>query len=222
MRLNINLCYKLIFILSTFFNANPRPDALMKEQLVEMTGLSPRVIRVWFQNKRCKHNKKTNALKIQMEQEKVRKWSIQLILQIFILQLDQEMKQIGYGRMHGVPLVATSPVRNDESPINLHGFEVTSFQPPWKMISDLAMHADSKNNGMHQMHSPAYQDIVNQVRSWLKSCTLSLLTWLIFMTAHNRNLHDCTSFFLLFLVCFWFWFFFSSPSALPTWCFFSW
>jgi hypothetical protein len=40
------------FILpSTFFNANPRPDALMKEQLVEMTGLSPRVIRVWFQNK---------------------------------------------------------------------------------------------------------------------------------------------------------------------------
>lgn len=57
--------------LSTFFNANPRPDALMKEQLVEMTGLSPRVIRVWFQNKRCKHNKKTNALKIQMEQEKV-------------------------------------------------------------------------------------------------------------------------------------------------------
>jgi Homeodomain len=45
----------------------------MKEQLVEMTGLSPRVIRVWFQNKRCKHNKKTNALKMQMEQEKVSK-----------------------------------------------------------------------------------------------------------------------------------------------------
>ncbi|CRL00810.1 CLUMA_CG014062, isoform A [Clunio marinus] len=135
---------KQLHTLSTFFNANPRPDALMKEQLVEMTGLSPRVIRVWFQNKRCKHNKKTNALKIQMEQEK-------------------EMKQIGYGRMHGVPLIATSPVRNDESPINLHGFEVTSFQPPWKMISDLAMHADSKNNQMHQMHSPAYQDIVNQI-----------------------------------------------------------
>lgn len=43
----------------------------MKEQLVEMTGLSPRVIRVWFQNKRCKHNKKTNQMKMQMEQEKV-------------------------------------------------------------------------------------------------------------------------------------------------------
>lgn len=56
---------------STFFNVNPRPDALMKEQLVDMTGLSPRVIRVWFQNKRCKHNKKANAMKLQIEKEKV-------------------------------------------------------------------------------------------------------------------------------------------------------
>lgn len=55
----------------TCYNANPRPDALMKEQLVEMTGLSPRVIRVWFQNKRCKDKKKTIAMKIQMQQEKV-------------------------------------------------------------------------------------------------------------------------------------------------------
>ena len=45
----------------------------MKEQLVEMTGLSPRVIRVWFQNKRCKDKKKTIAMKIQMQQEKVKK-----------------------------------------------------------------------------------------------------------------------------------------------------
>lgn len=34
----------------------------MKEQLVEMTGLSPRVIRVWFQNKRCKDKKKSMML----------------------------------------------------------------------------------------------------------------------------------------------------------------
>jgi len=66
-----NISFFSLSLNSTFFNANPRPDALMKEQLVEMTGLSPRVIRVWFQNKRCKHNKKTNAMKIQMEQEKV-------------------------------------------------------------------------------------------------------------------------------------------------------
>lgn len=45
----------------------------MKEQLVEMTGLSPRVIRVWFQNKRCKDKKKTVEMKLQLEHEKVSK-----------------------------------------------------------------------------------------------------------------------------------------------------
>lgn len=58
-------------VFRTCYAANPRPDALMKEQLVEMTGLSPRVIRVWFQNKRCKDKKKTIQLKMQMQQEKV-------------------------------------------------------------------------------------------------------------------------------------------------------
>lgn len=41
----------------------------MKEQIVEMSGLSPRVIRVWFQNKRCKDKK--NQIKQEMQQEKV-------------------------------------------------------------------------------------------------------------------------------------------------------
>lgn len=73
---DIFLQTKMTFILfelfRTCYNANPRPDALMKEQLVEMTGLSPRVIRVWFQNKRCKDKKKTIQMKLQMQQEKVR------------------------------------------------------------------------------------------------------------------------------------------------------
>ncbi len=44
----------------------------MKEQLVEMTGLSPRVIRVWFQNKRCKDKKVQNKLmEKQMHREAV-------------------------------------------------------------------------------------------------------------------------------------------------------
>ena len=43
-------------------SANPRPDALMKEQLTEMTGLSQRVIRVWFQNKRCKEKKRMHEV----------------------------------------------------------------------------------------------------------------------------------------------------------------
>lgn len=59
---------KQLNTLRTCYNANPRPDALMKEHLVEMTGLSPRVIRVWFQNKRCK-DKKRMILTKQMEQQ---------------------------------------------------------------------------------------------------------------------------------------------------------
>lgn len=63
---------KQLHTLRTCYQANPRPDALMKEQLVEMTGLSPRVIRVWFQNKRCKDKKKHIMMKqAQHAQEKV-------------------------------------------------------------------------------------------------------------------------------------------------------
>ena len=67
------LSEKQLNILKTCYSANPRPDALMKEQLVEMTGLSPRVIRVWFQNKRCKDKKRSILMK-QMQQEKV--WEV--------------------------------------------------------------------------------------------------------------------------------------------------
>ena len=43
--------------LRSVYQTNPRPDALLKEQLCELTGLSARVIRVWFQNRRCKDKK---------------------------------------------------------------------------------------------------------------------------------------------------------------------
>lgn len=68
---------KQLHTLRTCYSANPRPDALMKEQLVEMTGLSPRVIRVWFQNKRCKDKKRAIAMKQQLQQEKVCPTSVQ-------------------------------------------------------------------------------------------------------------------------------------------------
>lgn len=57
-RVRTVLTEKQLSLLKSCYTANPRPDALMKEQLVEMTGLSPRVIRVWFQNKRCKDKKR--------------------------------------------------------------------------------------------------------------------------------------------------------------------
>ena len=50
---------KQLNTLRTCYSVNPRPDTLLKEQLVEMTGLSSRVIRVWFQNKRCKDKKRS-------------------------------------------------------------------------------------------------------------------------------------------------------------------
>ena len=57
--------------LRSVYQTNPRPDALLKEQLCELTGLSPRVIRVWFQNRRCKDKKalqKAEAARLQSVQ----------------------------------------------------------------------------------------------------------------------------------------------------------
>ncbi|ROT82310.1 putative insulin enhancer protein ISL-1-like [Penaeus vannamei] len=70
-RIRTVLTEKQLHTLGTCYAANPRPDALMKEQLVEMTGLSPRVVRVWFQNKRCKDKKRAQFLKqAALQQEK--------------------------------------------------------------------------------------------------------------------------------------------------------
>ena len=66
-RVRTVLTEKQLSLLKNCYMANPRPDALMKEQMVEMSGLSPRVIRVWFQNKRCKDKKRQ-----QLQQSKVR------------------------------------------------------------------------------------------------------------------------------------------------------
>lgn len=65
-RVRTVLTEKQLNMLKSCYQVNKRPDALVKEQLVELTGLSPRVVRVWFQNKRCKDKKKLALL-----QEKV-------------------------------------------------------------------------------------------------------------------------------------------------------
>ncbi|OAF69201.1 hypothetical protein A3Q56_03067 [Intoshia linei] len=59
---------KQLQMLRSCYITNPRPDALVKEQLVEMTGLTSRVIRVWFQNKRCKDKKQCIIMKQIQEQ----------------------------------------------------------------------------------------------------------------------------------------------------------
>jgi len=77
-RIRTVLNEKQLHTLRTCYAANPRPDALMKDQLVEMTGLSSRVIRVWFQNKRCKDKKRTILIKQlqQQHQDKVTSWHL--------------------------------------------------------------------------------------------------------------------------------------------------
>ncbi|CAF0813373.1 unnamed protein product [Adineta steineri] len=62
---------KQLLTLRTCYDVNPRPDAIMKEQLAEMTRLSSRVIHTWFQNKQCKDEKKSALAKQIQEQEKV-------------------------------------------------------------------------------------------------------------------------------------------------------
>ncbi|KAJ8667451.1 hypothetical protein QAD02_009114 [Eretmocerus hayati] len=134
---------KQLHTLRTCYAANPRPDALMKEQLVEMTGLSPRVIRVWFQNKRCKDKKKTIAMKQQMQQEK-------------------DGRKMGFGGMHAIPMVASSPVRH-ESPIGMTPFEVQAYQPPWKALSDFALHTDLDRL---DPNAPSFHHLVSQMHGY--------------------------------------------------------
>ncbi|XP_014215017.1 insulin gene enhancer protein ISL-1 [Copidosoma floridanum] len=134
---------KQLHTLRTCYAANPRPDALMKEQLVEMTGLSPRVIRVWFQNKRCKDKKRTIAMKQQLQQEK-------------------DGRKLGFPGMHGIPMVASSPVRH-ESPIGMTPLEVQAYQPPWKALSDFALHTDLERL---DPNTPTFHHLVSQMHGY--------------------------------------------------------
>uniref|UniRef100_UPI00358F6571 insulin gene enhancer protein ISL-1-like n=1 Tax=Myxine glutinosa TaxID=7769 RepID=UPI00358F6571 len=121
---------KQLHTLRTCYAANPRPDALMKEQLVEMTSLSPRVIRVWFQNKRCKDKKRSILIK-QMQQQGGDKTNLQ--------------------GMTGTPLVAGSPVRQDGG-LQVSTVEVQSYhQPPWKALTDFALQSELEQGPFQQL-----------------------------------------------------------------------
>ncbi|GAA6079716.1 insulin gene enhancer protein isl-2a [Tachysurus ichikawai] len=123
---------KQLHTLRTCYNANPRPDALMKEQLVEMTGLSPRVIRVWFQNKRCKDKKRSMLMKQLQQQQHSDKTNLQ--------------------GLTGTPLVAGSPIRHDNT-VQGNPVEVQTYQPPWKALSEFALQSD--------LEQPAFQQLVS-------------------------------------------------------------
>jgi len=66
---------------------------------------------------------------------------------------------LGYGGMQGIPMVASSPVRH-ESPLGMNPIEVQSYQPPWKALSDFALHTDLDRL---DPTAPPFQQLVNQV-----------------------------------------------------------
>uniref|UniRef100_UPI00358E3DBC insulin gene enhancer protein ISL-1-like n=1 Tax=Myxine glutinosa TaxID=7769 RepID=UPI00358E3DBC len=110
---------KQLQTLRTCYAANPRPDALMKEQLVEMTALSPRVIRVWFQNKRCKDKKRTLFMK-QMQNQAV-------------------SDKANLAGLTGTPLVARSPIPH-EAAMPANPVEVRAFQAAqWKALGEFTL-----------------------------------------------------------------------------------
>lgn len=71
----------------------------------------------------------------------------------------QDGRKMGYGAMHGIPMVATSPVRHD-SPVGMNPIEIQSYEPPWKALTDFALHTDLDRLNPN---APHFQHLVNQV-----------------------------------------------------------
>lgn len=78
---------------------------------------------------------------------------------VFVFWKTQEGKRLGYGSMQGIPMIASSPVRH-ESPLGMNPVEVQSYQPPWKALSDFALHTDLDRI---DTGAPPFQQLVNQV-----------------------------------------------------------
>ena len=151
-RMRTVLNEKQLLTLRTCYSANPRPDALMKEQLVDMTQLSPRVIRVWFQNKRTK-NKKRLFLKLTFRLLffsigcKDKKKSI-------LAKQTQEQQKVLSSLNHGIPLVASSPVSNDMNIGLVPPSRVeVQYHPggPWKVFNE-TYPSFSNDYHSHQHH----------------------------------------------------------------------
>lgn len=71
----------------------------------------------------------------------------------------QDGRKLGFGGMHGIPMVASSPVRH-ESPIGMTPLEVQAYQPPWKALSDFALHTDLERL---DPNTPSFHHLVSQV-----------------------------------------------------------
>ena len=75
----------------------------------------------------------------------------------------QDGRKLGYSAMHGIPMVATSPVRH-ESPVGMNPVEIQSYEPPWKALTDFALHTDLDRLNGPPPHPPQFQHLIGQVR----------------------------------------------------------
>ena len=78
--------------------------------------------------------------------------------------------------MHGIPMVATSPVRHD-SPVGpgmIGSSDIQSYEPPWKALSDFALHTDLDRLNPN---TPHFQHLVNQVSLFLIAILLDFYTF---------------------------------------------
>ena len=88
---------------------------------------------------------------------------------------------MGYGAMHGIPMVATSPVRH-ESPVGMNPIEIQSYEPPWKALTDFALHTDLDRLNPN---APHFQHLVNQVSSFGSIAIGKNLTVIFYTQMHG-------------------------------------
>ena len=77
--------------------------------------------------------------------------------------------------MQGIPMIATSPGKlffminlvliflflvRHESPLGINPVDIHGYQPPWKALSDFALHTDLDRM---DPHGPQFQHLVGQV-----------------------------------------------------------
>ena len=91
---------------------------------------------------------------------------------------------MGYSSLQGFPMVASSPIRQQDAlsnspvvppmggppgrhhgPNNMNPADIHSYEPPWKALCDFALHSDLDRLNPS---TPNYQQLINQVNTFIQ------------------------------------------------------